>query len=244
MRLRCLVAGSSRKNGRIMRITTLILFAAVVVSASACGAGGSTARDHGGTTTTRTGELPEPGPILEGKYATEEFEPAFSFRIEERGWQMPFPEEQNSLGIGTRSSSIVFLNVPRVYDPNELRQETQEPAPEDMVAWIEHHPWLEASTPRPASVGGIEGQQIDVTAARLPKDPPQVCGGPCVLLFAWDNLSSPFWIALDEKIRFVILEAVEGETVTITVSTTPDQFDSALPQAERFLDSVEWKDQP
>ena len=242
--MRCLFGDGPRGKGTAMRITILILFAVVVVSAGACGAGGSTARDHGDATTARTGELPEPGSIPEGKYATEEFEPAFSFEIEERGWQMPFPEEQNSLGIGTRSSSIVFLNVPRVYDPNELRQETQEPAPEDMVAWIKHHPWLEASTPRPASVGGVEGQQIDVTAARLPKDPPQVCGDPCVLLFAWDNLSSPFWIALDEKTRFVILEEVEGETVTITVSSSPDQFDKALPQAEKVLDSVKWKDQP
>jgi hypothetical protein len=225
-----------------MRITTLILFAAVVVSASACGAGGSTARNHGGATTAGTEELPESGSISEGKYATEVFEPAFSFRIEERGWQVPLPEDQNSLGISTRSSLIVFLNVPRVFDPAELRQETQEPAPEDLVAWIEHHPWLDASTPQPASVGGVEGQQVDVTAARLPKDHSQVCGGPCVPLFAWDNLSSPFWIGLDEKVRFVILDKVKGETVTIAIDTTPDQFENFLPRAERILDSVEWKD--
>jgi hypothetical protein len=83
-----------------------------------------------------------------------------------------FREERNSLTISTRSAFLVFLNMPRVYDPNELRRETQEPTPEDLVAWIEHHPWLEASKPRPAFVGGVEGRQIDVTAARLPKDHP------------------------------------------------------------------------
>ena len=88
----------------------------------------------------------------------------------------------------------------------------------------------------------MEGQQIDVTAAMLPKDHPQICGVPCVLLFASDAPSSPFAIGLDEKIRFVILEEVEGETVTIAIDTAPDQFDNALPQAEKILNSVEWKD--
>jgi hypothetical protein len=156
---------------------------------------------------------------------------------------VPLPEVQLSLAIHSDSSVLAFLNIPRVYDPNKLKQETQEPAPEDLVAWLEQHPWLEASTPRPASVGGVEGQQIDVTAARLPKDHPQICGGPCALLFASDAPSSPFASGLDEKIRFVILEEVEGETVTIAIDTSPDdQFDNALPQAEKILNSVEWKD--
>ena len=69
-----------------MCIATLILFAAaVVVSAGACGAGGSNAREPGGATTAKTEELPEPGPLPKGKYATDEFEPAFTFEIEERG---------------------------------------------------------------------------------------------------------------------------------------------------------------
>ena len=58
-----------------MRIATLILFAAaVVVSAGACGAGGSNAREPGGATTAKTEELPEPGPPPKGKYTTDEFE--------------------------------------------------------------------------------------------------------------------------------------------------------------------------
>ena len=73
---------------------------------------------------------------------------------------MPLPEDQLSLAIHSDSSVLAFLNIPRVYDPNKLKQETQEPAPEDLVAWLDHHPWLDASTPRPASVGGVEGQQI------------------------------------------------------------------------------------
>jgi hypothetical protein len=41
-------------------------------------------------------KLPETGSIPEGKYTTEEFEPAFSFRIEERGWQVALPEGQST----------------------------------------------------------------------------------------------------------------------------------------------------
>jgi hypothetical protein len=35
--------------------------------------------------TAKTEELPEPGPLPKGKYTTDEFEPAFTFEIEERG---------------------------------------------------------------------------------------------------------------------------------------------------------------
>ena len=216
----------------------------MVVSAGACGEGGSTARGPGGTATASSRELPERGSIPEGEYATEEFEPAFSFRIQERGWQGSFQEERNSLAISTKYAFLIFLNMPRVYNPNELRQETQEPTPEDLGAWIKHHPWLEASKPRPAFVGGVEGRQIDVTVAMLPRDHPLVCAGPCVLLFAWDGPSSPLWIELDERIRFVILDNVKGETVTIAIFSSTDQFDNFVPRAEKILNSVEWKDQP
>ena len=224
---------------------TIILFAAVVVSTIACGAGGNSARNHGGETTARTEteELPEHGSISKGKYATEEFEPAFSIRIEERGWQVLPPEARDSLAIATTSSLVIFLNVPRVFDPNELRQGTQKPAPEELVAWIEHHHWLDVSRPKPTSVGGVKGQRIDVTAARLPKDHSQFCSGPCVPLFALGNTNN-FWIGLDEKVRFVILEDVKGETVTIAIDTTPKQFEKFLPKAQRILDSVEWKVEP
>jgi hypothetical protein len=72
---------------------------------------------------------------------------------------VPLPEDQLSLAIHSDSSVLAFLNIPRVHDPNKLKQETQEPAPEELVAWLEHHPWLDASTPRPASVGGVEGSK-------------------------------------------------------------------------------------
>ena len=38
----------------------------------------------GGATTAKTEELPEPGPLPKGKYTTDEFDPAFTFEIEER----------------------------------------------------------------------------------------------------------------------------------------------------------------
>ena len=79
-----------------MRITTLILFAAVVIGAGSCGAGGAAALHHGDAATAKTARMPETGSIPEGKYATEEFEPAFSVRIEECGWQEALPEGQST----------------------------------------------------------------------------------------------------------------------------------------------------
>lgn len=96
VRSHCHTWGSPTGKGDDHAHRDLDFFAVAVVSAVACEAGGSTTRPHADATTARTVKLPETASIPEGKYATEEFEPAFSFRIEERGWQVALPEGQST----------------------------------------------------------------------------------------------------------------------------------------------------
>ena len=63
------------------------------------------------------------------------------------------------------------VNVQRVYEPSKSGAPIVVHTPEDLVGWLEHHPYLETSDPKTVSVGGVEGQQLDVTVAKdLPED--------------------------------------------------------------------------
>ena len=182
--------------------------------------------------------LPEGGPLRPGLYTTKKFEPALSFSVVGDGWQIEIPEAPDVLVIGRGQEEFGFFNVREVYDPNELA--ALEPAPEDMVAWLQKHPHLEAEKPSQVSVGGVTGQQFDALASDVPSNSYEVCGFRCVLLFP----TSPGWDfapAEETKYRFIVLEDVGGETVTIAFGGPAVDFEEFLPEAQEMLDTVEWK---
>jgi hypothetical protein len=43
-----------------------------------------------------------------------------------------------------------------------------------------------------------------------------------------------------DKLRFIVLEDVKGQTVTIFVEATAPGFEEFLPKAQQVVDSVEW----
>jgi hypothetical protein len=90
------------------------------------------------------------------------------------------------------------------------------------------------------SVGDASGMRIDVTVSSVPKNHPRdLCGGePCVPLYP----ISEFRILSYEgfKDRFVIVD-VGNETMVIDIAAPADKFDAFLPEAQKVLDSVEWK---
>ena len=227
-----------------MRAFVVVLFVAGLLAAGACGASDDTAGEGGEKTpaSTQSKTLPAQGPISPGNYATGEFEPALSFRVEERGWEVFLREQQDAFVIGTGPSSVGFLDVPRVFDQDKPAEAIQQPAPDDMVAWIERHPYLDATEPEKTTVGGVSAEQIDVVAARMPKDYPRICQGPCVPLFTWSEAQGDFWLGLDEKVRIVVLEDdAEGSALMILIDAPPDQFERFLPKAQRVLGTVEWE---
>jgi hypothetical protein len=232
-----------------LRALIVVLFAAVVLAAGACSASDDAA-DEGGEETTGTTasknapfRLPAQGSVPPGNYATEEFEPGMSFRIEERGWEVFYPEQKDVFVLGNATASLGFLNVPRVFDQDKPSEAIQEPVPDDMIGWIERHPYLDASEPEKRTIGGVSAQQIDVVAAKLPKDFPRVCSGPCVPLFNFGGANDDFWLGLDEKVRIIVLEDdAERTALMILIDAPPDQFEKFLPRAQRVLDTVKWKD--
>jgi hypothetical protein len=50
------------------------------------------------------------------------------------------------------------------------------------------------------------------------------------------------WVAYEkEKVRFIVLEDVGGERVTIAVEALAVDFEEFLPKAQKVIDTVQWR---
>jgi hypothetical protein len=185
---------------------------------------------------------------LKGKdYVTDEFEPAFRLEFGEEGWAWKVSrqtaDEVHMRYVPEFWGKIVFARRLHVFDPSNLSERKEVPAPEtanEWVSWFQSHPNLETSNPVPESVGGVSGMRIDVTCVPLPQDASFGQELPC---------SPPFPIREgsiltpggEVKDRYIIVD-VRGETVLIDVAAeTEGKFDEFLPKAQKVLDNVEWK---
>jgi hypothetical protein len=215
-----------------------LLLVAFVFALSACGGGGGGGAEvEGEQAKTRT--LPEYGDLRPGKYATDEFEPAFSFEVVGEGWVVGGSEERGALDMrqGAEGPLLSFVNEQRVFDPSRPRDLVGVSAPEDLAAWLRRHPYLETDEPRPATVGGVKGVRLDATVADVPASE---CGETCLgLLEVSPDID---WVLYEEeKVRFIVLEDVGGERVTIGVEAPAAGFEGFLPEAQKVIDTVEWE---
>jgi hypothetical protein len=211
--------------------------------------------------------------IPAGKYVSDEFRPAMSFRLNE-GWRTGpaadfsyglFMEKYNRLTLSRVSESepsyLEFLVVPKVYKVVSSYEAKEEPAPEDMVSWLQNNPNLDTENPEPMMVGGVKGSQFDAVASRIPQE--YLSGGyhgvntyhvrhggniyddaPCLPLFQTlpgYGRDSTYELCKMYKVRFIVLEDVNGKTVTIAVLAPMVKFDETWIKARRVLNTVEWK---
>ena len=228
-----------------MRKRLLVLATFVVFVLSACGGGGGGQGEGGGgepaqKEQVKVRKIPDYGDLPPGKYVTDEFEPDFSFGIVGKGWVVGGAEERGVLDmrLGVEGPVISFANEQKVFDPSKPSDLIAVSAPEDMVAWLQGHPYLETEEPEPASVGGVKGTQID--AVVVDDVPTSECGDNCLGLF----MIGPDidWVVYEkERVRFVVLEDVGGERVIIVAETRATDFEGFLRKAKEVLKTVEWK---
>jgi hypothetical protein len=177
-----------------------------------------------------------------GEYRTEAFKPALTFTVG-KGWALECPAGEDNVRLLPPGEQTLFkfVNVDEVYKPSELIEMSGKttPPPADLVGWFEQHPYLQTDKPQPVTVGGIKGQQIDVVVGDLPKDYSGACGFDCVQL---SFLSIGNW-AIEEgnKDRLTVLDDVKGQTVIIDFGSPAAKFDEYWPQAEKVVQSVQWK---
>jgi hypothetical protein len=214
-----------------------LLVLPILALATACGA----------TEEAKPRPLPEDDKALQpGEYRSEEFEPSLSFRVGDDWTNVP-PESSEFLAIQRgEMGGVYFFRVKEVYEPARMGMPNVEEAPKDLkgwVAWGRHHPYLRTSEPEQVEVGGVEGKRIDVVVEDLPEDYRGRCGTNCVDIGRVEGvppLKNDIFAPEDAKERVTFLD-VEGKTVTISITSPAIVFDDFVPEAQKVLDSVEWR---
>jgi hypothetical protein len=219
------------KGGCLMRRRRLLsaapmVVAALVVVGLALALGACSAGDK---EQAKDGHLPDKGykALPPGEYHSEEFKPAFSFRVG-KGWQTPdavINETPERLIIETTEevmggTLLIFRNPPEAYDPQEHKWVNVN-SYEDILSWFQHHPQLKTSNPEPVSVGGVKGVQLETEVA---KDSPDE-----VPSFRYSD-GFEAGIVRGEQSRTIILD-MKGEAVSIGVD---------FPRAQKVVDTVKW----
>ncbi len=233
-------------RGAVAYSLRLGLLAACVLAVVACGGGGGAGGDaEAEKEDHKTRKVPDYGELRLGKYRTDKFEPAFSFEVVSKGWVLSGSEQRSLVEMrqGVGGPLVAFLNPEQVFNPNKVRELDRMSAPADMVAWLQSHPYLKTEDPQPAAIGGVEGTRLDAVVASVPTTE---CGGNCLGLFTETEeagLSGSYdWVVYEkEKLRFIVLEGVGGERVTIVVEAPAADFEEFLRKAQKVLDTVEWE---
>jgi hypothetical protein len=203
--------------------------------------------------------LPDEAKALQpGEYRTEEFEPSFSFRVG-KGWENDPPEAFDFLLLGQKTGGLGAVNVQRVYEPSKSGTPIVVHTPKNLVGWLEHHSYLKTSDPKPVSVGGVEGQQVDVAVANdLPGDYHSGLCSPiadspiadveeCVDLFRVSTHHSPIFVSERSTMHWIVLQnELSGQTVALGYASRgyasrATNFDEFAPEAQKVIDTVKWE---
>jgi hypothetical protein len=223
--------------GRVISLGLLVVL--VVLALSACGGGEKKAKAR---------PLPEePKALRPGTYRSEEFKPSLSFRVGKGfWWSSSSLEASDTLQITWgQTAGLGFLNVQEVYKPTRTGKQNVVDAPKNIAGWLQQHPYLQTSKPEPVRVGGVKGVQFDVVVGDRPQTYNPTCstivGNPnCVDLIRLST-GEPIFLVEGEKVRVTVLEDVGGETVTIGFVSPASEFGELAPEAQKVLDSVEWR---
>jgi hypothetical protein len=221
-----------------LRLRLWVALTALALSACGGGAGGEHQEAKGRP-------LPKfaQASLPAGRYHTTEFKPSLSFRITGDRWRfegpsgtLGDPEHPDYLFFQRVSVvEISFFNVRKlkgVYKLGGPKEEIEPvPAPDELVGWFQHHPYLKTSKPEPISVGGVKGVQFDVDVVNLQK------GNHCLNIFALSTGGPSEACGFgNQPERYIVLEDVKGVPVVIRYGGE-NKF---VPVAEKVLQSVEW----
>jgi hypothetical protein len=218
----------------LMRLALGVGVSMVMLALSGCGSGSAQQEEA------KSRPLPaeEGQPLRPGEYRSGEYKPTFSFEVG-KGWSTVelIPPDGFAIGRQGETRWMGFtMFIEEVFKPGTQKVVK---APEDMVGWFEHHPYLKTSKPESVTLGGVKGKQIDV-ALEVPEDYYGQCGsGDCMDMWMLST-GEALWFVEEDKTRLIILEDVKGNTVVIDIGTSASEFDEYVPEAEKVLDTVKW----
>jgi hypothetical protein len=194
-----------------------------------------------GNAPVRTLPSTELSPLKPGEYRSDEFQPSFSFAVDE-GWITVAADQYDALEMepagaeGHQRPPILGFYTPLVVaDPRDPTGNADWPAPDSIDGWVkllQEYPNNVPGKIVPVTVGGKSGVRIDTVFSSVPKGHPP-----------W------YWVLSDEttiqdakgaRTRTFILN-VGGQIVLITIWASGDKFEGFLPKAQKVVDTVEWK---
>jgi hypothetical protein len=220
----------------------------LILALAACGGGssaqGSSAQEEKAKkvhTIPEDSQVYEGKPLPAGRYVTEEFKPPMSFRLG-KGWSRGGPELRDIWDLRSIENDafwVVFANAEEVWDPNGSDGLKIAPAPEDMVAWLQANPHMKSEKPKPTSIGGEKGVQFDAIVSGSAESPE--CPGCVDLPLFRLSDGGTTGVEKGEKIRFIVLEDVKGQTVSIFIEASTLGFEEFFSKAQQMIKTVEWK---
>lgn len=175
-------------------------------------------------------------------YVSAGFLPRFTFSVPADAasnyWFASSTALTHTLTIGNPASEGAGVTM---YQPTGGYDYSGQPAavPADMVGWLTQDPQLQASAPKPVTVGGIAGTEVDVKTipGKIP-NPSSLChtNSACVLVVSTnpDSPLRPLEIFEGETFRILILK-VNGLMVILWVDPG-----SVGTEAQKLIDSMEF----
>jgi hypothetical protein len=194
------------------------------------------------------GGTPCLGKLAAGRYGTTDILVPFSYVVP-AGWENPAVNEGSYMlqhqGSRAGSDDAVFVWPDPVVASQDPCTKAAEPgvgrSVDAIVAWLTAHPGLITTEPTPVTIGGLDGQMLDVR-----KDPAwtSACTDGTVNLFVHEGtITDPFWWAINDKYRerYYFLDAGNGRVVLIDIETvTPDTQESFLAEAVPIVESFDF----
>jgi class 3 adenylate cyclase len=187
------------------------------------------------------------GPLPIGTYRSVAFQPSVIVEVADGGWSASrdLPELFGLLREEAPRGSVYFARVEEVFaDPCVQGGEGATGlGAADVIAEVEALDHLEVSDRIAAAVGGLSGEQVDVTVA---EGALAACGGLVGLEVAVFDVGDEVWSASPgERFRLVSVR-VDDQPVTIVVSSdwtatqSVQELEDLLALGERVIETVEF----
>jgi hypothetical protein len=187
----------------------------------------------------------EPLPLEAGDYELAALSPPLTFALSDVGILNGVLPVEADLTLGPNLNvRLLFLNDSFAplrpgakQTSGAVKLDEVAETPEALAGWLRQHPRLSASKPRPVTIAGAEGSELEIEVKEGEGYRSDLCPGaqPCVVLFHTEpDAEATFVHALEEgeRARVAVFEADGRRMIAMT------QTDGNLDRLAKFADEV------
>ena len=214
-----------------VRVAVAAVLLGVVMSGCG-GSGGPTAATSTSTASPAAPAFSDYQALRSGRtYTTTAFRPSIRFTLPPGTWSSEVGDTATDFTVavhdppgGMAQALLAAHRVQQVYDPQNGGRIPGDRVPlrGSFADWLQRHPRLRVTAPRPARLMGLSGVQMDVSGRSQPPRVPEECsktGSDCVPLF-YDGFD-PVTYARSNRGRFIVLKLPSGGELVIEQFVEP-----------------------